>query len=550
VAQRLPARAASGARWASVTALAPALILVGLLLGFFLIGLRLIDIGAGDLGIVGLFSTDEQLAGQLVQTMIRHKDLGLSHFFSYGPLDLYAGRALLWAYGLFRTVSEESIVVALRLVSLAAGAGSACLVFVLGRKLWNSWTGLIAAAMVLSSSTFLAWSTTAHPDMLQLFWLLAGLLVAAKLAGDSLATERSRRCLLLVGAACAGLAFATKYTGELLLPVLWLAAFLGRLGASNDAGMARWRTQVRATAADVVLSCAAFAASFMALDPSAIGELRAFIYQMTLEAGLAHRGHLLQVSPDPAGWVRVLGSTGVIGPAGEAAGVIALAAWIYVDLRSVLRRSSDRRPLARLPLELFTAVYLALLLVWIGDQQPRYVLPALPGLCLAAAAGIVWLAQLVRPWSLAMAAGVAVLAIAPLLPPARALAQSQLVRMRSPGVEQRIAAGDWLAANRTADTTVVADAYSYVPSSFANVTQSFGLTPGLIESVRPDIIITDASIRDRFSDPAVANHYIDGPAAYQEIASTYTRLETANLACYTTLESFGPVKIYGREREC
>jgi 4-amino-4-deoxy-L-arabinose transferase-like glycosyltransferase len=510
---------------------------------FLVAGAKVIGTGADDFGIAGLFSTDEQLAGQLVSNMLQAGNLGLSHFYSYGPLDLYAARALLLPYQLVGRADEHAIVIALRLVSLLAGAGCLAVTFVLGTRLWSSWAGVAATAILVSSATFLSWSTTAHPDMLQLLWLLLAIWSATKFV--STASAKSRLAFLLLASAFAALAFATKYSGELLLPVLWVTAGVSRISANRQA---QWHTQLGGLVLDVCASIAVFVALVGLIEAAGVHEWRSVLYQMKLEAGLAHTGHLLRAAENPIGWLSVLVSTEVLGPAGFIAGLGVLIAFTTADLRRFfpLRGGFTWE---RLPLELFTAGYLFFLLMWVGDEQARYALPALPGLALSAGGLMVWLLGRGRVWA-AVAALVLALMLLPLFRQTVDFARAQSTRMDNPAVAARVAAGRWIAAQWPGDTSVVADAYSYLPSSFTNVYQSFGLTHDLLQSIRPEVIVTNTAIRNRFVDPDLARQYVDGAAAYQEIAATYTELETGRLACFSMQNRFGPVTIYSRNAGC
>jgi hypothetical protein len=240
-----------------------------------------------------------------------------------------------------------------------------------------------------------------------------------------------------------------------------------------------------------------------------------------------------------------LGGADVLGLATLLVGLVALAGWTAADLRSWLAGPANSNGASRLPLELFTAGYLLFIAVWIGDRQPRYALPALPGLALAAGAGLAWLGTRSR---LQTAAATALLLLM-LIPAGVRLfvyERDQVAKMQTTGVQERLAAGRWLASNTPLDTPILADAYSYVPPAFAHVDESFGLTHDMIRLDRPQIIITDASIRDRFRDSRLASRYVDGPDAYNEIAATYDQLESGGLPCYPLLERFGPDTIYGR----
>jgi len=528
-------------RWPDVLPAATATLAIAV---FIVFGARLLLVGTGDLGIAGLFSTDEELAGELVQAMIRHGNFGLSHFFSYGPLDLYAARLVLWIWGLARPINDQAVLVTLRAVALAAGAGSVATTYVLGRRLWGAWTGALAAVVMATSATTLSWSTTAHPDMMQLFCVQISLLAASNLP------RRPRIDVLLLASAGAALAFAAKYGGVLLLPVIWSALALGYLhDAPEPPRIDRGRLLVRLLIG-VGLSVGTFIAGFLLLDPTVVGEWRGFVFQALTEASLAHSGHLYTVGANPALWLRRLGSANALGPAALTLGVAGVLCWAVTDARCLLRagRAAGHFPwpdaaAGRLPLELWTLGYLLLLLVWVGDVQTRYALPMLPEMALFASGALRWAHGVLPRVFIALAV------VAMLGPLARAsveFEQTQQNRLLAPAVAQRIAAGQWLAAHFDPTTPVLRDAYSYLPSSFDNSRETFGLTPDAIREFQPRVIVTDAAIRNRFADPRVAVSYSGGAPAFSEIAMTYQDIESGLLPCYPPLRQFGPVQIYGR----
>jgi 4-amino-4-deoxy-L-arabinose transferase-like glycosyltransferase len=536
-----PGAGAWGAR-AVLVWLAPAAVLLPLLA----LGLRLIDVGASDFSVVGLFSTDEQLAGQLVRAMVQHGNLGLSNFYSYGPLDLYAARFLLLPWSLLHGISDEAIIVVLRAVSLLAGLGCVAATYALGAHLWDRTTGLVAASFMALNPVVLSWSTTAHPDMLQLLWLLLGLECAAAFAAQH------SRVFLVLGAVCAGLAFATKYSGELLLPVLWLADGLC-LGTATAAHRAEaFRGRLAGFTADVALTLALFVATFLLVDPSVVASPREFLYQALLEAGLAHSGHVFRLGSSTS-WIATLARPSALGPAAAALAAAGLLAWGIADLRRIAptaqkdatAAAAAARAGGRILVAAWAVGYLLLLLVWIADQQVRYALPLLPAAALFAAAPLVWLSRRSR----LTGALAGLLFLAAIVPPAWTALQYERAmagRMNDPLVQDRLAAGRWLAARVAPGTPIVTDAYAYLPPSLTNVDVTFGLTPAQLAADHPRVIVTDRSIRDRFRDPSAAARYVDGAATYQQIAATYDALDAGRLACYPLLQRFGPESIYGR----
>src|SRR5215208_1153583 len=208
---------------------------------------RHLAVGTDDLALVGIFSTDEELSGRIVRQMLAARTLSPSHFFAYGAL--YHELAVLAAAPLswFRP-EEQATLLGLRTVALLGGTATIALTYALGARLYGAWAGLLSTVLVALSAELADWSITAHPDTVQLACIAAGLLVTCSVL------ERPARGRIALAAAFAGLAFATKYGGVLLLPLVLLAATEGRRRSqvSKDAPM-------RAAAGDLVVAGAVFA---------------------------------------------------------------------------------------------------------------------------------------------------------------------------------------------------------------------------------------------------------------------------------------------------
>ncbi len=512
------ARACTGARLSGAGAVALALV--------FALGLGpLLPLAASDLGLVGVVSSDEALAGRIVHHMVAARTASPDHFFAYGALTFDLAALLLTPVAAVGHLSDRAVVVALRAVSLVGGAATVLLTAALARRLAGSPAGLVAAALVAVTPELATWSVTAHPDTLQLALLTGGLLVAMALA------ERSTPPRLLLGGALAGLAFGTKYLGVLLLPLLLLAAALGRRRYSGARPLALVQ--------DGSLLAAAFALAFALTNPYALLEPRQALGQLRAEIAHAHAGHVFDLGGGPLAWPRALLSIGLGGPLmpGLAlVGVVACGA----------ARGPERVRAALLAGWL--GAYLAYLMARVGYEAPRYALPLVPGAAALAAAGLVrctrpLVAAAARPALLAFG----VLLAAAVLPPSLATVgrvQDRLALAAGLERDARVQAGRWLDAVAPDDAAILTDAYVYLPSRRMGVTVTFGLTRELVDRVRPLYIVTNEDIRGRFRWAEGAARYIDGPDAYAARQEAYAALEEGRLGCYRLARDFGTVKVY------
>lgn len=110
-----------------------------------------------------------------------------------------------------------------RLPSALAGVGILALVLWMGRRFYDSRTGLLAGVMLISSVGYFHYTHGARSDMLYAFWAMAGLAAFAASAERARA-GRSTRAAALAMWACFGLGTLTKGPH---VPAMFLVAFAG-----------------------------------------------------------------------------------------------------------------------------------------------------------------------------------------------------------------------------------------------------------------------------------------------------------------------------------
>lgn len=147
---------------------APSHLVTASIVAVFVAGLLpLLGLGAADLGLVGVLSPDEELAGRLVRHMLDAPTISPDHFFAYGALSRELAALLLLPLTPFGAPSDRAVVVSLRLVSLLGGAATTVLTGLLGRRLGGAWTGVVAALIAAVTPELAHWSAVAHPDTVQ-----------------------------------------------------------------------------------------------------------------------------------------------------------------------------------------------------------------------------------------------------------------------------------------------------------------------------------------------------------------------------------------------
>lgn len=144
-------------------------------------------------------------------------------------------------------------------------------VFAVGRRLWGTREGLVAAAALSFAFLPVAYSRLALTDVGTL------LPVALAVYGAIRAYETGARRYLVLAGAATGLAIGFKYTTGLLFVVV-LAA--GVLAAK------RWPGERRTTLASVVLAAVAAAGAFFVTTPFFFADLGESIDQLRAQAGI------------------------------------------------------------------------------------------------------------------------------------------------------------------------------------------------------------------------------------------------------------------------
>lgn len=148
--------------------------------------------------------------------------------------DVWAfGRTAAAVQGVFLHFFGVSIFAAL-LPSFLTGVGLLAAVAVLGQKLWDAPTGLLAASLLAASGKFFEATHMARPDLLLALFFVAGLCLAA-----SAREEKPYGRLLLAGLVM-GLAGDVHLNGFLIAPVPLLLWLLAR----PERNRGRWRAAV------------------------------------------------------------------------------------------------------------------------------------------------------------------------------------------------------------------------------------------------------------------------------------------------------------------
>jgi 4-amino-4-deoxy-L-arabinose transferase-like glycosyltransferase len=273
------------------------------------------------------------------------------HFFHYGSLLMYLDAALI------RLAPSVEPRLLGRLVSVACGVGTALLLGLMGSRLFSPQAGFLAALFLAVAYQHVRESHFATTEIPFLFLTTAS--IAAAIEGRL----RRKLSLFRLAAVLAGLAASTKYTGVLaLVPVLFLGAGLPE---------ASFRVKSREALLGACLFFTSFALTspFVLLDPQGARQSLSELFSETW-------GDRSLSAPDPLHPLTFSLRHGVGFPL-LSLGLLGLAAGVFVKC------SSDRWRTHLVVLWFATFYAVA---AGTPTRFARYALPAVPGLCLAAAA--------------------------------------------------------------------------------------------------------------------------------------------------------------------
>jgi tetratricopeptide (TPR) repeat protein len=481
-----------------------------------------LDFAAYDIRMLQTFSLDEAAFANQVREMIDARTLEVDGF-TYGSLYPYLGVLFASIWGLLFDITDTSIIVILRLISIGAALITAAVIYRTARVLYDEHVAWFAAALVLSAPVVYRWSLEIHPDLLQLCFLTCSLHFAIRLAN-----EMSLKATLLASL-FAGLAMGTKYGGAFMMPTLALALFLGIPGGLRDV------LGDRRLWLGGLLSLIVFVTAYAVTNPFAV------VNAVELSKDLEFAGRIVSdAEGDARSWLWTL-----FDPKVAAINGVGIAFAVQLVIR---RTWLTDRAIACLLFWILT--YLGFLLINVRFIASQYLLPVSSALALIVAQPMV---SEKRRLLVRYAGMVFFLAVQ------SSFAWGTFAQRTQPESNNPvIAAGLWLSDTYPSNTTILYDTYAYVPSEFHLAETYFGLSYTVIGLFAPDLVVTRKSIEDRYSDPDQSDHfrltedatkqadflYLD-PQRYRDIHYTYRYLKDG-ITAYDVAKDFGDVTVYRR----
>ncbi len=301
------------------------ILISGLLVGFYIgIALWLIPKGTDDFRMVAVFSMDEVDIVTYVCNLVS-TDFQTEPSFKYGGAFYYVPAGVLYGWSFFAPVTEQVIVIGVRLFCTLAGLGCLWVTYCLGREVFSPQAGFIGACLLGLSPEFLRWSVESHPDLPQVFFLLCGLFWICRYM------NHVQPVWLALAGAGAGLAFGTKYAGIFMVPVLVFAVF-GR----GDEGSWQARFVDSKRWLHVGIIGGSFALAFALTNPFAIMDVSGFVKSLKAEGEIMRFGHRVREMSGAWDWLWMLVRYGPL----HYVVLLGVSVW---SLRGVNWRKIDRR---------------------------------------------------------------------------------------------------------------------------------------------------------------------------------------------------------------
>jgi predicted membrane-bound dolichyl-phosphate-mannose-protein mannosyltransferase len=176
----------------------------------------LIGVGSSNARLVEAFATDEAMQLNLLRGAAERHTFALT----FGPYGHLVFNLILLTLRIIPgELGDPRIVQIGRTISVLFAAATLGLTFVWTRRAFGEAAAWIALSVLLVNATFYTWAVALKPDMAQIFFLLLALAFTSRLA------EAPRTRWLALASAAAGLAFACKYSGLFVLPIIGAVTF-------------------------------------------------------------------------------------------------------------------------------------------------------------------------------------------------------------------------------------------------------------------------------------------------------------------------------------
>ena len=568
----------------------------------FFIVFPLAKLGTSHLRVIEAINTDESDLLWLIIQAFRNGtfDLGSS---PYGILYYNICLGLSYVLSWFTHVNDTHIIIITRLVSYTALLGSSALIakYVQHFKLGN-W--LVVFFLSLAGSlTLIRYGLMLHPDILQLFFISGGLFCV------SFYLENDKLKWFFLSVVCAGLAFSSKYSGLILLPLIVISVLLkynrvkdklpikasiliNLLGSTlvfiviqlfEQTSFIVYINSVAWLAfvllAGIIVSALVFIfhisalfnkkliekdwfslVAFLITLSFLVGTLFFITFSIAAPQGMVNLqfftsfltmtgdhvdGHWFRNDTGFIGWIQALVNARVVKPLWL---VLFILGFSLLLKKNFQNKSSWFNPHLLPSYWIFT--YLLVITFGVSSKFEHYLIPVIPFFFIYIAYLISSLTDYVSKrvgWltNSNMGLGISLLFGCTLLIQSFSYKNKKIESFES---SSRIAAGNWLDENVIEDVFILADKYTYVPArAHFHYTAYWGISTALIEEFNPDYIVIQNDVYTSFLDSSRVNEYLHGRELFLDRSRLYNDLLSNSHSTYELAKDFKKTKVYKRK---
>ena len=316
-----------------------------------------------DFGLPENHHPDEVPKFNAIMRMVDHGDLN-PRYFLHPSLLLYSTYFMnnfLHALGLLSGPWQDTLVFAGRTASALAGTLSVYFVYVIGRRLYSPFVGIVSSALLAVFPLHVTCSRYVKEDALLVFFTLASIVALLK------AVQENRKSFLLLAGLLAGASASVKYSGLLSVAVVIAAPWLRSKRLKPDWGYAGWTT----------FALILIPVGFVLCSPYTVLDYPTFLKDFQHEQNHMSRGHTITISAWSQFWMYHFSRSIIPG----VSWVSALLAVAGIGLLLWRQKIEDLYLVALILLFYVPAE-------WVkakpAPQPERYILPCLPFIAIAA----------------------------------------------------------------------------------------------------------------------------------------------------------------------
>lgn len=505
------------------------------ILVYLLFSLPLIFIATKDIRLISVFNIDAIGHLEAIHRMVNGPFWDPDLYY-YGDAYFYLAAAFGLIYKIFHTVGDRELILILRSINLIFGVLSIDALWRLTRKYFSPFVTIWTVSFFAINYWVLHWSLRSHPDIMQVYFMIAGLYYACELVEDA-----SKKNIIL-SSLFAGFAFGTKYGGMFLLPCILFGYLLFHLKRPDFKwlflkGKEFWKS--------FFLSGTVFILSFLFTSPYRLVHPSKFLFYINYQRIHNKMGHWFLADKNKLLWIPHIYAEDFLG---RMMFVLFFGYLVLITIRFMREPDRFRHNIQPAYVLLFWVLSFLGYTIWeINIRWGYYLLPILPfmiiftGVCFEEVVHFIDNRPLFARYSKVLVAVMFLAVLAPKCILGYELFVKEYHRMDTPDVQ----AGLWLEKNFPESTRILYDKFSYVPSKFRQVQASWGIKQQLLDSFKPDLIVTNQKLTQRYDKESKADLSWDwGREHYLDCFYFYRDLGSRQVPSFKLIKDFNEVKIY------